>query len=142
MMGSDFMTQATVYVCTTCRRRTGEGEGDFDQPGRALAERVTNLLAADAGIEVVPVECLSVCKRPCTVALAAPGKWSYVVGDLDNEAHPEDVATAARAFAASADGIVPWRERPQTFRKGVISRVPPLGFVPPPPKPPIETPRS
>ena len=32
-----------------------------------------------------PVECLSVCKRPCTVALAAPGKWTYVVGDLDRE---------------------------------------------------------
>lgn len=129
------MSRATVYVCTSCRRRTGEGEGDFDQPGRALAERVSELLAGDDGIDVVPMECLSVCKRPCTVALAAPGKWSYVVGDIDVATHGEDVASAARSFAASGDGIVPWRERPLIFRKGVVSRVPPLGFVQPPKAP-------
>ena len=75
------------------------------------------------------VECLSVCKRPCTVALAAPGKWTYVVGDLDRESHLEDIVVAARRYAASADGIVPWRERPLSFRKGVVSRTPPLALA-------------
>ena len=32
----------------------------------------------------------------------------------------------ARAYAATPDGIVPWRERPEIFRKRVIARVPPL----------------
>lgn len=121
------MTPRTViYVCATCKRRTGQGEADFDQPGRAFAEKLGTLLGDDDGIDVLAVECLSVCKRPCTVALAAEGKWTYVVGDLDAETHCDDVVTAARAFAASTDGIVPWRERPTTFRKGVIARVPPL----------------
>ncbi len=119
---------AVVYVCTSCRRRLGEGDGDFDQPGAALAERVRVLLEDNPAIEVRTVDCLAVCKRPCTIALAADDKWTYLIGDLDDVSHPGDVAAAARAYAASESGIVPWRERPQTFRKGVIARVPPLSF--------------
>lgn len=124
-------SRATVFVCISCRRKLGEGEDQFDHPGPALAERVSALLADDPTISVVPVECLAVCKRPCTVALAGDGKWTYVVGDLDNVAHFEEVAAVARAYAATDNGIVPWKERPATFRKGVISRIPPLGFIQP-----------
>jgi predicted metal-binding protein len=53
-----------------------------------------------------------------------------VVGDLDPERHAEDVIAAARGFAASDTGIIPWRQRPLSFRKGVVARVPPLGFRP------------
>ena len=122
-------SRATVFVCISCRRKLGEGEDQFDHPGPALAERVSAVLADDPTISVVPVECLAVCKRPCTVALAGDGKWTYVVGDLDNVAHFEEVAAVARAYAATDNGIVPWKERPATFRKGVISRIPPLGFI-------------
>ncbi len=123
-------TRATVFVCISCRRQTGVDENQFDHPGPALAERVRALLSDDPSIDVVTVECLAVCKRPCTVALAGDGKWTYVVGDLDNVAHCDDVAAVARAFAATENGIVPWKERPATFRKGVISRIPPLNFSP------------
>ena len=112
---------ATLYVCITCKA------GD-DRPGRALFDALTARIAADgeAGVRLRAVECLSVCKRPCTVALAARGKWTYVVGDLSLDSHLEDIVTAARRFARTEDGIVPWRERPIPFRKGVISRTPPL----------------
>ena len=112
---------ATLYVCITCR--AGE-----DRPGQALFEALGVRLAAEveAGICLRAVECLSVCKRPCTVALTARGKWTYVVGDLSLESHLDDIVAAARSFARSEDGIVPWRERPLPFRKGVISRTPPL----------------
>jgi predicted metal-binding protein len=118
--------RATVFVCVSCRRKLGEGEEQFDLPGVALSDRVRDLLADDPSIVVEAVECLAVCKRPCTVALAADGKWTYVIGDLDNLEHPADVAAAARAFADTTNGIVPWKERPVTFRKGVISRIPPV----------------
>ncbi len=78
---------------------------------------------------VTPVECLSVCKRPCTIALMASGKWTYVVGDLDPELSVDDVIGMAGSYGLSDNGIVPWRERPQSFRKGIISRIPPLGFA-------------
>jgi predicted metal-binding protein len=116
----------TVFVCVTCRGRDVETE----RPGRMLFDAVTAALRAReaCGVTVTPVECLAVCKRPCTVALAAPGKWTCVVGDLDHAAHAQDVIAAALSFGAAADGIIPWRERPKSFRKGVVSRVPPPGF--------------
>jgi predicted metal-binding protein len=113
---------ATLVVCVTCKSEAGPmGPGLFE----ALAER----LSSEPGVALKAVECLSVCKRPCTVALAAPGKWTYVVGDLDRDLHLEDIVIGARRYAASPDGVVPWRERPLCFRKGVVSRTPPLASV-------------
>ncbi|MFZ3309685.1 MAG: metal-binding protein, partial [Xanthobacteraceae bacterium] len=34
----------------------------------------------------------------------------------------------ARLLAAAADGILPWRGRPDVLKRGLIARVPPLGF--------------
>ncbi|MGN6099472.1 MAG: DUF1636 family protein [Bosea sp. (in: a-proteobacteria)] len=117
----------TIHVCTACRRARADLPEGYDQPGLALAERLTAQLAAKgSAIPVLPVECLAVCKRPCTVAFAADGKWTYLIGDLDIETHLDEIVGAAEAYAASANGIVPWKERPQSFRKGVVARVPPL----------------
>ncbi len=118
---SGFSGGATLLVCVTCKSDEGVlGEGLF----AALRER----LATAPEIALRPIECLSVCKRPCTVALAAPGKWTYVVGDLSRETHLDDIVTAARRYAVAPDGLVPWRERPLPFRRGVVSRTPPLAL--------------
>ncbi len=110
---------ATLLVCVTCRSEEGP-------KGPCLFTALEARLALEPDIALRAVECLSVCKRPCTVALAAEGKWTYVVGDLNRESHLEDIVVAARRYAASPHGIVPWRERPLSFRRGVISRTPPL----------------
>lgn len=110
---------ATLLVCVTCK-------SDEEPKGAALFAALEARLATEPDIALKAVECLSVCRRPCTVALAAAGKWTYVVGDLAREIHIEDIVVAARRYAASRDGIVPWRERPLAFRKGVVSRTPPL----------------
>ena len=119
MSGQPVTPDATLFVCVTCK--AGE-----DRPGQSLFDALTARLADEAGVTLRAVECLSVCKRPCTVALSARGKWPYVVGDLSQESHLDDIVDAAKRFAATADGRVPWRERPIPFRKGVISRTPPL----------------
>ena len=116
----------TIHVCTVCRRVREDLADGYDQPGLDLAEALTGRLAGTEGISVLAVECLAVCKRPCTVAFAADGKWTYLVGDLDTQTHLDDIVGAARSYAASANGIIPWKERPQPFRKGVVARVPPL----------------
>lgn len=116
----------TIHVCTVCRRVREDLAEGYDQPGLDLAEALTDRLAGAEGISVLAVECLAVCKRPCTVAFAADGKWTYLVGDLDTQTHLDDIVGAARSYAASVNGIIPWKERPQPFRKGVVARVPPL----------------
>ena len=86
---------ATLYVCVTCK--AGE-----DRPGQALFDALSARIAADgeAGVCLRAVECLSVCKRPCTVALAARGKWTYVVGDLSLETHLDDIVDGRAALRA------------------------------------------
>ena len=115
------MSQATL--CIACK---GE-QPDAVPPGHALVDELRGRLAGSA-VTVEPVDCLAVCKRPCTVALAATGKWTYVTGDLTS-AGGEDIAAAALAYARTPDGMIPWRQRPPAFRKGVVARIPPIGFL-------------
>lgn len=122
----------TVFVCVSCRRSLHDGES-YDQPGNEMVSALQSRLhTADAsGVTVTAVECLAVCKRPCTVAVTAEEKWTYIVGDLDPAQHADEVVEAALAYQRSENGIVPWRERPPTFRKGIVARVPPRGFTQP-----------
>lgn len=119
MSGPSETSDATLFVCVTCK--AGE-----ERPGQALYDALVERMQDEPGVTLRAVECLSVCKRPCTVALSARGKWTYVVGDLSQASHLDDIVVAARRFAQTTDGLVPWRERPVPFRKGVISRTPPL----------------
>lgn len=114
---------ATLHVCITCKAGEPLPEGAA-APGALL---YTALMAGEApdGLRIVPVECLSACSQGCSVALSAAGKWSYVYGRL-TEDDAADVLAGAGAYAASADGIVPWRERPVIFRKQSLARIPPL----------------
>ena len=111
---------STLYVCITCRR-----EGDPFEP-RPGARLYAALKEQAADLEVVPVECLSNCTRSCSAAVAAPGKWTYVVGHLDPDRNVADIAQFARLHRASADGLTVWRERPEHVRKNTIARVPPM----------------
>ena len=121
--------EVEIFVCVSCAPRAE----NTARPGAILAQSLNARLAelGAAGIKVREVECLAVCKRPSTIAMTAAGKWTYIIGDLLAKEHVNDIAAAALAFQRSANGIVPWAERPAPFRKGVIARVPPLGFEQP-----------
>ena len=84
------------------------------------------LEAQEGDLDVQPVECLSNCTRSCTAAVAAPGKWTYVVGHLDPDQNVSDMVQFARLHRASADGLTVWRDRPVHVRKNTIARVPPM----------------
>jgi len=111
----------TLFVCITCKDASAPA-GDGVRPGARLYEA----LKARSQIEVVPVECLSNCTRSCTAAVAAPGKWTYVVGHLDPDRNVADMLAFARLHDATADGLTVWRDRPEHVRKNTIARVPPL----------------
>jgi predicted metal-binding protein len=113
----------TLHVCTTCR--AGEVlEEDAPRPGALLHAALTEG-AAPEGVKIVAVECLSACSQGAAVALSAPGKWSYVYGRL-GAADAADILAGAAAYAATTDGLVPWRERPVIFRKQNLARIPPM----------------
>jgi predicted metal-binding protein len=113
----------TIFVCVACQRPRADLPEGFDRPGLALAEALRERVAASGStIPVEPVDCLAVCNRPCTVAFAAGGKWTYLIGDLDSDTHTDEILSAATHYAASENGIVAWKDRPASFRKGVVAR--------------------
>ena len=113
---------ATLYVCTTCKAGEPVAE-DAPRPGARLHDALS---AADLppGLRVIGVECLSACTAGCAISLSKPGAWSYVYGRLTLEDVPAILEGAAK-YAATRDGIVPWRDRPTVFRKHSIARIPP-----------------
>jgi predicted metal-binding protein len=117
----------TLHVCITCRAGQTLGEGETT-PGKRLHGAILEA-GVPEGVNVVPVECLSACSQGCSVALSAPGRWSYVYGRL-SDANAQDVVAGVAAYAAAPDGIVPWRSRPEIFRKQSLARIPPLTVIP------------
>lgn len=114
-----------IYVCTTCRRPNDPE--DYPRPGAALAA-ATIITAQNTGIAVHPLRCLANCKRGCTAVLRCPDRWTYVFGHLDPVADAQALVDGARMLAQSADGLLPWRGRPEALKRGLIARVPPLNF--------------
>jgi predicted metal-binding protein len=62
------------------------------------------------------------------VSFAAVGKYTYLFGDLPaNESESvEAVLQCAAQYYAKPDGLLPWSERPQALKKGVLAKIPPL----------------
>ena len=116
----------TLHVCITCRAGQTLLEGGTT-PGSRLHAAILGI-GAPEGVRVTAVECLSACNQGCSVALSAPGRWSYVYGRLSDE-NARDVVAGAVAYAAAPDGIVPWRQRPEIFRKQSLARIPPIAPV-------------
>jgi predicted metal-binding protein len=113
-----------VYVCITCKRA---GEPDSDpRPGTILA-CATEQAAAGTEVEVRRLRCLANCTRGPSAAMRCNGSWTYVFGGLDITC-AEALVAGARLLAGTADGILPWRGRPEILKRGLIARVPPIGF--------------
>ena len=113
-----------VYVCVTCRP---PGEPDSRLRPGALLAAATVRAAAGTGVDVRPMTCLANCSRGPSAAMRCNGSWTYVFGGLDVSCAPA-LIEGARLLARAADGILPWRGRPERLKRGLIARVPPLGF--------------
>jgi predicted metal-binding protein len=74
---------------------------------------------------VAPYECLSACTRPCVVALRAPGKYTYVFGDMAPMKSEHSIVECAALYADRPDGFLNREDRPPTMRAAILARVPP-----------------
>jgi predicted metal-binding protein len=110
----------TVVVCSSCRRQS-DPEG-LPRPGSFLAKN-TARAAESTNVRVRQVACLGNCKRGLSAAILREGCWSYVFGDLDPDSGP-DLVAGAELFARSEDGFMPFRERPESLKRGLIARIP------------------
>jgi predicted metal-binding protein len=111
----------TIIVCSSCRDATGSDARPL--PGELLGN-ATRAQNTGPDIRVEQVECLGNCKRRLSAAMTKPGAWSYVFGDLTPDA-AGDLITGARLFHSSTDGLLPWRGRPDSLKRGLVARIPP-----------------
>ena len=118
------MTDVTITICTTCR--AGQAT---DAEGPRPGERLHSALSArglPAGVRLRGTECLSACSRGCSMVVeGGDARWTYIYGDMDPDQHVDDILSGVAAYAETADGVVPWRDRPVIFRKQSIARIPP-----------------
>ena len=113
-----------LLVCTTCRKgMPTDIEGP--RPGALLHDGLSERGLPEA-VTLRGVECLSNCSQGCSLVLRGPGKWTYVYGNFDETSDLDMIVDGVSRYAASSDGLVPWRERPEHFRKNCIARIPPL----------------
>jgi predicted metal-binding protein len=115
-----------VSVCTTCKTADG---GTIVGPEMFAAMRAA-LGEDNPNVVVRPVQCLSVCKRPATVAVTSPDGYTFLFGDLQTESGTAALKSFVESYRKSDYGLVPWRERADVLRKGMVARVPPMRWSP------------
>ncbi|MET0722422.1 MAG: DUF1636 domain-containing protein [Tardiphaga sp.] len=114
-----------VSVCISCKASDGSGV----VVGAEMFEAV-NAALGDPAIMVRPVQCLSVCKRPATVAVTSPDGYTFLFGDLQTDSGTAALVSFVKSYQKSDYGLVPWRERAEVLRKGMVARVPPMRWSP------------
>jgi len=113
-----------LAVCLTCRAGQ-EMDDDAPRPGRLLFDALSERCNGDGpAVDLLPVECLSLCDHGCSAAISVAGKWSYLLGGLD-EAMADDLITYARAYGVSKTGLVLPSKRPASLANMVMGRMPP-----------------
>lgn len=93
--------------------------------GRAGFAATLQQELAIAGIraEVATTDCMSGCTRPSTCAFRAPGKTTYLFGDLTDSDLPQ-LLIFARHYAALPDGNLPDARVLGALRMKAIARIP------------------
>jgi predicted metal-binding protein len=114
-----------VSVCITCK--TADGSAIV---GPDMYAAVKAAIDADANVTIRPVQCLSVCKRPATVAVSSVGGYTFLFGDLETGSGTAALKLFVKSYQKSDYGLVPWRERAEVLRKGMVARVPPATWSP------------
>ena len=119
----------TLHVCTSCRTPGVPRQPVEGRPGFILYERLLEAIeesALQGRVEVRPAKCLSICPRPCGIALSSPGSWTYLFGDQLPDLTVPDIVACVSTYIESPNGFMARAERPHALRSSILGRVPPL----------------
>ncbi|MEL6345835.1 MAG: DUF1636 domain-containing protein [Myxococcota bacterium] len=122
---------SVLHVCVSCREPGSPREPREERPGFKLYQQLRDLFHESPlgqHVDVQPAQCLSVCPRPCGIALSSPGAWSYLFGDQRLGQSVREIMACVSLYIESADGLMPRKLRPQGLRASILGRVPPSGM--------------
>ena len=119
---------SVLHVCTSCR---APGSPREPRENRAGAKLYRELRAAfhesplGHHVEVRSAACLSLCPRPCGIALTSPGAWTYLFADQHPGKSARHIVECVSLYIGTRDGFMPRERRPKPLRASVVGRVPP-----------------
>ena len=120
--GCPALSGVTIVLCNSCRLPANP---HLDPRPGSLLTQATEDAAKEAGIATKRVGCLGNCRRGLSAAILRAGSWSYVFGELTQDSAP-DLIAGAKLFAGSTDGFMPYGDRPDSLKRGLIARIPTL----------------
>ena len=119
-----------LYVCTSCRGYGVPRYPKENRPGFILFHQLKDAISNSElqhRVEVTSAECLSICPRPCGIAVNTPGSWAYLFGDQRPEQSVEDILECLSLYLQSNDGFMARNDRPKSLRGSILGRIPPHG---------------
>ena len=124
----EVLEPCTLHVCTSCRPRGTPREPRATRPGFILYQQLRDIFEISPlkhRVTVSPAECLSICPRPCGVALSLPESWTYLFGDQQPTEALKDIVDCVTLYLESPDGFMARASRPKSLRNSILGRVPP-----------------
>lgn len=121
--------QHHLFVCTTCGSQWQDGKRVGESSGQKLLQQLQQL-AQDWELQrqfsIQGVECMSACSHSCVIAFAAEAKLTYLFGNLPVDSSASAVLECASQYYRKSDGLLPWAERPEPLKKGILAKIPVL----------------
>jgi predicted metal-binding protein len=123
----------TIQVCTRCNFTKTLEEKEGVRGGAKLMENLTKkFVRSDVHehFDVQSTSCMGACSHACVVAFQAPGKISWVFGDMNPRFSVPSLIEFAEKYYADERGMVMYADRPADMAAGLIARVHPVGTAP------------
>ena len=121
--------KCTLFVCTSCRPTGFPREPKEDRPGFFLHQKILEALEGSNLEDLVNVEaakCLSLCPRPCGIALTSGKKWTYLFGDQDPATSVASIFKCVSIYLKCDEGEMPRGVRPPGLKESILGRLPPI----------------
>ena len=116
----------TLSICLSCR--DGREEFYMTRGGKRFAKKLLNKNLLKKQVNLRGVNCMSNCKRACTISLTAKKSFTYIFGDIDpeNSEYSESLIALVSKYSLSSDGFLMSRDRPLLFQSSILGRLPPI----------------
>ena len=122
-------SKCTLYVCTSCRLARTPREPKENRQGFLLYHDLLEAIhdsPLQEYVDVKPAACLSVCPRPCGIALSSSESWTYLFGDQMPSKTTSDIMECLSVYLKSPNGFMAREERPKYLRRSILGRIPPI----------------
>jgi predicted metal-binding protein len=120
-----------IWICITCRSSlTPSAAPTMTTDGRELFDLVCLQHNTHPEAELVnlqSVECMGGCDKGCTASIGAPGKFSYLFGELKPTTEYAIAILDCALLLGQQDGPLIGRiHRPALLRDSLLGRIPPI----------------